>query len=119
MDEDLIEKYRYFLKDSIRKEIDFSQTWQNSGSDIPPIEKPYQVDAIRIDLVKPGMWKNIAGIDLITAIRNRQSRRTYTNEPLTLEENLFSPLGNPGCAGGSYKWSCISHRTLSRMPACL
>jgi SagB-type dehydrogenase family enzyme len=99
MDEDLIEQYRYFLKDSIRKEIDFSQTGQNSGSDIPPIEKPYQVDAIRIDLVKPGMWKNIAGMDLIMAIRNRQSRRTYTNEPLTMEEISFLLWATQGVRG--------------------
>ena len=51
MDEDLIEQYRYFLKDSIRKEIDFSATDQNKGVDAPPIEKPYPADAVRIDLV--------------------------------------------------------------------
>ncbi len=45
MNEDLIERYRYFLKDSIRKEIDFSQTDQSRGCDIPPIEKPYPADA--------------------------------------------------------------------------
>lgn len=99
MDEDLIEQYRYFLKDSIRKEIDFSQTGQTRGSDIPPIEKPYQVDAIRIDLIKSGMWKNIAGIDLITAIRNRQSWRTYTKEPLTLEEISFLLWATQGVWG--------------------
>ncbi len=99
MDEDLIERYRYFLKDNIRKEIDFSQTGQNSGSDIPPIEKPYQVDAIRIDLIKPDMLKNIAGMDLITAIRNRQSRRTYTKEPLIMEEISFLLWATQGVRG--------------------
>ncbi|MBE7446843.1 MAG: SagB/ThcOx family dehydrogenase [Planctomycetia bacterium] len=89
MDEDLIEQYRYFLKDSIRKKIDFSKTGQNTGIDIPAIEKPYQTDAVQIDLVKPGEWKNIAGIDLVTAIGNRESSRAYTKEPLTLEEISF------------------------------
>ncbi len=99
MDKDLIEQYRYFLKDSIRKEIDFSQTDQNRGSDIPPIEKPYPADAIRIDLVKPGMWKSIARIDIITAIGSRQSRRTYTKEPLGLEEISFLLWATQGVRG--------------------
>ena len=40
MDENLIAQYRYFLRDNIRKEIDFSQTDQNRGIDMPPVEKP-------------------------------------------------------------------------------
>ncbi len=99
MDEDLTERYRYFLKDNIRKEIDFSQTDQNKGSDIPPIEKPYPADAIRIDLVKPDMWKTIARIDIITAIGNRQSRRMYTKEPLSLEEISFLLWATQGVRG--------------------
>ncbi|MBF8278261.1 MAG: nitroreductase family protein [Candidatus Brocadiaceae bacterium] len=89
MDEDLIEQYRYFLKDSIRKEIDFSATDQNKGVDAPPIEKPYPADAVRIDLVKPETWKSIAGVNLVAAIGNRQSRRTYKKTPLTQEELSF------------------------------
>jgi SagB-type dehydrogenase family enzyme len=45
------------------------------------------------------MWKNIAGIDLITAIRNRQSRRTYIKEPLTLEEISFLLWATQGVRG--------------------
>jgi SagB-type dehydrogenase family enzyme len=99
MNEDLIGQYRYFLKDSIRKEINFSQTDQNRGIDIPSIEKPYQADAVRIDLVKPGEWKNIARIDLITAIGNRESRRAYIKEPLTLEEISFLLWATQGVRG--------------------
>lgn len=99
MDESLIEQYRYFLKDSIRKKIDFSQTGQNTGIDIPPIEKPYPADAVRIDLAKPGKWKNIAGIDLITAIGNRESQRAYTMEPLTPEEISFLLWATQGVRG--------------------
>ncbi len=36
---DLLETYRYFLKDTIRKTIDFSQTDQSRGVEPPPIEK--------------------------------------------------------------------------------
>lgn len=99
MNEDLIGQYRYFLKDSIRKEINFSQTDQNRGINIPPIEKPYQADAVRIDLVKPGEWKNIARIDLIAAIGNRESRRAYIKEPLTLEEISFLLWATQGMRG--------------------
>lgn len=88
-EKDLLRTFRYFLKDSIRKSVDFSQTDQNRGIDPPPIEKPYPTDAYRIDLVKPGDWKKIPNVDLITAIRNRQSRRMYNNQPLTLEEVSF------------------------------
>lgn len=99
MKEDLIGQYRYFLKDSIRKETNFSQTDQNTGIDIPPIEKPYRADAVRIDLVKPDAWKNIAKVDLVTAIGNRESRRAYTKEPLTLEEISFLLWATQGVRG--------------------
>ncbi len=88
-EKDLLRTFRFFLKDSIRKRVDFSQTDQNRGVEPPPIEKPYPIDALRIDLVKPDDWRSIPKIDLITAIRNRQSRRIYKNHPLTLEEVSF------------------------------
>ena len=84
-----IEHARYFLKDTIRQTIDFSQTDQNRGLDPPPLEKPYPADAKRINLVSPGKWKNIAGVDLETAIRNRQSRRLFREEAITLDELSF------------------------------
>ncbi len=99
MDKNLIAQYRYFLRDNIRKEIDFSQTDQNRGIDIPPVEKPYRADAVRIDLVKPGAWKNLAGIDLVTAIGRRESRRSYTKEPLALEEISFLLWATQGVRG--------------------
>jgi hypothetical protein len=40
MDEDLIKAYRLFLKDSIRKVIDFSRTDQNRGVAPPPKSLP-------------------------------------------------------------------------------
>ena len=81
--------YRFFLKDSIRKMIDFSQTDQNRGIECPPVEKPYAAEALKVDLVKPGTWENINKPDLISAFARRSSRRDYTNEPLTLEEVSF------------------------------
>jgi SagB-type dehydrogenase family enzyme len=89
MDKDLIKKYRVFLKDSIRKVIDFSQTDQNRGIAPPPIEKPYQNEATRIALHTFEDFKNIGKIDIVSAIKNRVSRRSYSNKPLSIEELSF------------------------------
>ena len=89
MSDFLIKKYRYFLKDSIRKTIDFSETDQSRGIPPPPIEKPYSQDAKRVNLVLNDKWENIKKIDLISAMENRKSRRDFLPEPLTLEELSF------------------------------
>ena len=99
MDRDLLEQSRYFLKDSIRKQTDFSQTDQSRGLDAPPVEKPYSTAALRLDLVKPGEWSNIPGVDLATAIGNRKSRRVYRQEPLTMEELSFLLWAAQGMRG--------------------
>jgi len=46
-----LERSRDFLKDRLRKRIDFSRTDQNRGIPPPPIEKLVSVDADRIDLI--------------------------------------------------------------------
>lgn len=84
-----INNYRSFLKDTIRRSIDFSQTDQNRGVYPPPIEKPYDKDSQCIDLVSKDHWQNISRIDLISAIDNRRSHRSFRNKPLTLEELSF------------------------------
>jgi SagB-type dehydrogenase family enzyme len=86
---ELTEQFRYFLKDSIRKRIDFSQADQNRGIAPPPIEKPFDEKATRIDLIWPRQFKQIASLDLLSAIRNRRSRRAYRPDHLTLEELSF------------------------------
>lgn len=87
--EELTEHFRYFLKDSIRKRVDFSQADQNRGIAPPPIEKPFDEQARRIDLTAPHQYKNITALDLFSAIQNRQSHRTYRQDHLTLEELSF------------------------------
>lgn len=89
MDRELYQKCRYFLKDSIRKAFDFSQTDQSRQVAPPPIEKPYQKESRRIKLTKYGQFEAIKKIDLCKAIEDRQSRRSYTEEPLSLEELSF------------------------------
>jgi len=87
--EKLMEKYRFFLKDKVRQMIDFSATDQSRGIPIPPVEKPYALDDLRIDLVAKDDWRSIPPIDLLSAIQNRKSHRYFTAAPLTLEELSF------------------------------
>lgn len=90
MKDSILEQYRYFLKDDIRKTVDFSKTDQNRGLPAPPIEKPFDADAARIDLTPPdAAWDAVTDITLTEAIRNRESLRYYRDEPLTVEELSF------------------------------
>jgi SagB-type dehydrogenase family enzyme len=87
--EKLFQQYRYFLKDTVRQTIDFRLTDQRKAISAPPIEKPYEADSDRIDLVPKDNWQKIARVDLISAIENRKSHRHFKEEPLTLEELSF------------------------------
>ncbi len=80
------EHYRYFLKDSIRLAIDFSETDQRTGQPAPPIQKPAPENAQRIDLVPAHDWQGIRNVDVTTALAERRSCRKYGAEPLTLDE---------------------------------
>jgi SagB-type dehydrogenase family enzyme len=84
-----IKKYRNFLKDSIRMEIDFSRTDQSLGIKPPPIEKPHDPDKKHIDLVRDEDWEKRINFDLISAVKNRESHRNFSDESLTLEELSF------------------------------
>ena len=84
-----MEQYRYFLKDTVRQTVDFSQTDQHRGVPPPPLEKPFPPDAQRVDLVAPGQWTGIRGLDIESAMGNRESRRDFQNRPLSLEDLSF------------------------------
>jgi len=83
------ERLRAFLKDTIRREVDFSQTDQNRGLAPPPVEKPCAPHARRIDLPGTQEFSDLGRIDLFTAIRRRESVRTYRREELDLKEVAF------------------------------
>jgi len=85
----MIENYRNYLKDSIRKTIDFSTTDQSRGIKPPPAEKPCNPEDKKINLVKPGDWKFIDEVSVETAIAKRKSRRSYTEDAIKLEELSF------------------------------
>jgi len=84
-----LDRYREFLKDTIRQQIDFSQTDQHVGVEPPPLEKPFSADARRFDLPPVRQWESIQTVGLATAIGDRQSRRNFSPEPLTLDELSF------------------------------
>ena len=90
MNNDLITRHREFLKDTLRKEYDFSLTDQHRGVPAPPIQKPYDPAARLVSLISPSDWKDhIPGIDLESAIVNRESRRHYLPVPLSMAELSF------------------------------
>ena len=87
--EDLMKKNRNFLKDRIRKSVDFSKTDQNTGIDVPPIEKPYPPDALIVDLTVEENWDEKFKTPLVSAMKNRMSHRKFTAKSLTLDELSF------------------------------
>ena len=89
MNRHMRERYRFFLKDTVRKEIDFLSTDQSRGVAPPPAQKPVPPDASVILLPSPLSSPSIADIPLATAIEKRQSRRQYADGPVTLEELSF------------------------------
>jgi SagB-type dehydrogenase family enzyme len=89
MDKHTLKAYRSFLKDTIRQTIDFSQTDQSRRIPPPPLQKPCAPDAKRIALPNIKTLTDIGHIDLKRAIANRESCRTYSDEPLNLEEISF------------------------------
>ncbi|MGD9201860.1 MAG: SagB/ThcOx family dehydrogenase [Chitinispirillia bacterium] len=84
-----IDRYRYFLKDSNRKEINFKETDQNRGIPAPPLEKTFDRNSVLVDLISPDDFGSIPGIELKDAILRRKSNRIFTSEELTLQELSF------------------------------
>ena len=105
--------YRYFLKDTIRKKINFALTDQNQKVPVPPVQKEVQLDAVTIELPRPdtfadstspaGTWKKIPAMDLSLAIKRRKSRRAYGHESLNPcpLKNLPIFCGAPRVSGKS------------------
>ncbi|MFC2063254.1 SagB/ThcOx family dehydrogenase [Chloroflexota bacterium] len=89
MQQPLYQQNRHFLKDSIRKTMDFSTTNQSLGLPAPPIQKPYQSNQELIPLIAPSEFQDLYHINLQDAIRNRQSHRTYSDKPLSLTDLSF------------------------------
>ncbi|NOR26584.1 MAG: SagB/ThcOx family dehydrogenase [Desulforhopalus sp.] len=81
---------RDFLKDSLRKTIDFRASAQHRGLPIPPLEEPVDQQLPRISLPDRESWSLVLQeTDLADAIGNRRSRRNYSDEYLKVEELAF------------------------------
>ena len=83
------EANREFLKDTVRLQMDFSQTDQAKGEPRPPVEKTPPEDAPRISM--PAIDKLSCGreLPLYDAIAKRQSHRKFQDLPVTMEELSF------------------------------
>ncbi len=100
---------RNFLKDTVRQHVDFSQTDQSLGVPPPPIEKPFDPSATRLDLPAPEDWA-LPSVDVMTAFARRQSRRRFTREALSLEELAFLLWATQGIR--SYRSENAAFRTV-------
>jgi len=101
---------REFLKDSLRKETDFSQTDQNRGVPAPPIQKPYDPSLYRLSLSMEKEWKSyIKELSLDRIIANRKSRRKYSDEPLQIQELSFLLWATQGIRKQNRDYSALRH----------
>ncbi len=83
-------KYRDFLKDSLRKVIDFRGSDQSRGIPAPPEELEVDPDLMRIELPDFGSWRTfIDTLDLTKALGARRSRRQFSDAYLSMEELTF------------------------------
>ena len=84
------QQHREFLKDSLRKIIDFRESDQHRGVPAPAMEEPIGEDQPRLDLPDRAAWRLVLKErDVEQAFANRQSRRNFTDESLSLEELAF------------------------------
>jgi len=84
-----IKQHRNFMKDHARLKMDFSQTDQNQGMAPPPIQKPIKEGQSMIALPGPNDWNLDLKTTVVDAIKNRQSRRRYQDQAMTLDELAF------------------------------
>jgi SagB-type dehydrogenase family enzyme len=83
-----LEAGRSFLKAQGWEAWTKEKTDQRAGVPVPPLQKAYPEDAQLIDLVAAEDL-TVGQMPVIQAIKQRRSHRTYTDEPLTLEELSF------------------------------
>lgn len=78
---------RFFLKDTVRQQIDFSRTAQNRGEPAPPLQKPCPADAFLTDLPDGrACLKHLCRMSLADTVTRRASMRSFSATALSLEE---------------------------------
>ena len=85
--DELIRERRMILK-SLGVEHEEYGSHQRKGVPPPPLEKPWPESGILVDLVRPSAM-HIGNMPLAKVISQRQSRRKFTNQALTLDELSF------------------------------
>lgn len=87
--DDLTRSRRRWLKDSIRKTVDWNATGQSRGLPPPPAQKPVPSDARTIALPEQSRFDSVCSAGLLQVLRSRRSIRRYAQTSLTLEELAF------------------------------
>jgi len=77
MDRERLERNRYFLKTTIRDQIDISDNDQNKGIPMPEIQKPVKDGQQVFDLVPVKDLEELSAISLTAAIGERRTRRKF------------------------------------------
>lgn len=93
------EDCRWFLKDTVRASVDFSQTQQNLGYPPPPVQKPRPEGGCIIPLPGPDEAAVLGNISVAEAIRRRRSHRKYSSKSLSLQELSFLLWATQGVRG--------------------
>jgi len=89
--DDRIRSHREWLKDTIRKAVDWSATGQARGLPPPPAQKPVPPGAETQTLPLPGpeRFETVCCPGLLEVFRKRRSLRRFADRPLPLEELSF------------------------------
>jgi SagB-type dehydrogenase family enzyme len=91
--------FRDFLKDSIRLQVDFTQTDQHCGIAPPPVQKKVLPNQLVIDLPSTDSRLPLPTIELTTAIAKRSSHRRFSDHPLQLQELSYLLWATQGVRG--------------------
>ena len=82
-----IDSFRNFLKDTIRKTIDFRATDQHRGLPMPPMQSEISDDDLLISLPAPAEFRSVLKkTDLQSLIGQRQSVRRFLDTSLSTAE---------------------------------
>jgi len=92
-------EYRKYFKNQTLPGMSEMETDMMKRLPIPPIQKPYPEGADLIDLPSHEEVRELATISLIDAIDGRQSRRIYSDEPISLAELAFLLWSTQGVKG--------------------
>lgn len=108
-----VEEGRKFLKSPINTPADMMPSDEDRKTKAPPFQKGHPKDAKLIDLVS-AKELSIGNMSFVDVVRNRRSRRKYTDESLTLEEISFLLWAVQGIQRVSKK-EPVTYRTPDRV----